>query len=86
MRCKVLPGLFESEYYILLNGSSAAYVDRRNVQIKVAPKHGTQVDGRVLVYVIDRRKDKSLVELAGEAVVGGLRSWVPNTELSTAGT
>lgn len=85
IKCKVLPGLFETEYYVLVNGSSAAYVGRRNVRVSGVPRHGSQLDGSVLVYVINRKSDKSLVELTGgEPVVGGLRTWVPNEELLAA--
>lgn len=78
IKCKVLPGLFNTEYYVLVNGSSAAYVNRGNVRIESAPRHGVQVDGRVFVYIINQRDDQSLVELSGEPVIGGLRTWVPN--------
>ena len=36
--CKVLPGLFDNEYYVLVNGSSAYYVHRSNVKVTVSPK------------------------------------------------
>ncbi len=39
--CKVLPGLFENEYYVMVNGSSAYYVNRDSV-IKL---HGTPETG-----------------------------------------
>lgn len=84
VRCKVLPGLFDAEYYVLVNGSSAAYVNRGNVRIESPPRHGVQVDGSVFVYVINRRDNESLVELTGEPVVGGLRTWVPNALLGAA--
>jgi len=84
VKCKVLPGLFDTEYYVLVNSSSAAYVNRASVQIKNTPRHGHQVDGTVFVYVINRRAEESLVELTGEPVVGGLRTWVSNRELVAA--
>jgi hypothetical protein len=82
VRCKVLPGLFDTEFYVLLNGSSAAYVSRSNVKVLSVPHHGSQVDGQVFAYIINRRSDESLVELSGEPVVGGLRTWVPNALLA----
>jgi hypothetical protein len=84
VRCKVLPGLFESELYVLINGTSAAYVTRNNVRkISATPKHGEQVDAQVLAYIINREETRSLIELPGEAVVGGLRTWVPNEMLTS---
>ena len=84
VKCKVLPGLFDTEYYILVNGSSAAYVSRTNVRTNGSPEHRAPVDGRVFVYVIDTKSDESLVEFTGEPVVGGLRTWVPNALFATA--
>lgn len=82
VQCKVLPGLFDTELYVLVNGSSAAYVSRASVKVKKPPQHGAQVDGEVFVYIINRRDDESLIELTGEPVVGGLRTWVPNALLA----
>ncbi len=84
VQCKVLPGLFESELFVLINGSSSAYVTRNSVKIDATPKHGVQVDGYVLVYVVSEERDRSLVEVSGEPVVGGLRTWVPNGMLASA--
>lgn len=84
VRCKVLPGLFDTELYVLINGSSSAYVTRGDVKIHDTPKHGIQVDGKVLAYVVTQENDRSLIEVSGEAVVGGLRSWVSNGMLSSA--
>ena len=84
VRCKVLPGLFEGEFYVLVNGSSSAYVTRANVKTSGIPRHGAEVDGKVLAYIISQQDDRSLVELPGEAIVGGLRTWVPNALLASA--
>jgi hypothetical protein len=84
VKCKVLPGLFETEYYVLVNGTSATFVNRANVDIKSSPEHRAPVDGRVFVYIINRKRHKSLVEFIGEPVVGGLRTWVPNTLFASA--
>ena len=84
VKCKVLPGLFESEYYVLVNGSSSAYVTQSNVKTKKKPEHGTEIDGQVLAYLIQEEKHRSLIELSGEAVVGGLRTWIPNEMLALA--
>jgi len=84
VRCRVLPGLFEGEFYVLINDSSSAYVTRTSVRAKAIPSHGIQVDGEVFAYIINRRGDESLIELSGEPIVGGLRTWVPNALLTPA--
>lgn len=84
VRCKVLPGLFDTEYYVLVNGSSSAYVIRSSVKTSAKPQHGTEIDGQVQAYLIQEDKNRSLIELSGEAVVGGLRTWVPNEILAVA--
>jgi hypothetical protein len=33
IRCKVHRGLFDTEYYVLVNGSSAYYISRDNVKV-----------------------------------------------------
>jgi hypothetical protein len=83
VKCKVLPGLFESELYVLINGSSSAYVIRNSVKTSETPKHGTEIDGLVLAYIISQEHDRSLIEVSGEPVVGGLRTWVPNNMLAS---
>jgi len=84
VRCKVLPGLFEGEFFVLINGSSSAYVNRINVEVMGIPDRDVQLDGKVLAYIISKRDDRSLIEVPGEAVVGGLRTWVPNALLAPA--
>lgn len=84
VKCKVLPGLFETEYYVLVNGSSSAYVIQSSVKTNERPKHGSEIDGQVQAYLIQEDKNRSLIELSGEAVVGGLRTWVPNDILAVA--
>lgn len=79
IRCEVFPGLFESEYYVLVNGSSAYYVNRDNVKVENQPKADKPVVGEVRGYVISTEGDKTLVQLPGEAVVGGVRTWVDNS-------
>jgi len=81
IRCKVHRGLFDTEYYVMVNGSSAYYISRDNVEVSKMPEGDKGVDGKVRGYLIERKKDRSLVQLPGEAVVGGLRTWVENTAL-----
>jgi urease accessory protein UreH len=84
VRCTVSQGLFESEFYITVKGSSV-YVDRVNVQVKENPSHnGDEVEGKVLAYLVEEKSDQALIELPGEPVVGGLRAWVPKADLAYA--
>jgi len=76
VRCRVSLGFFESEYYVVVNESSA-YVDRQNVLVEQVPGSSNEVDGKVLAALVDEKKDKALVEIPGQAVIGGLRTWVP---------
>jgi hypothetical protein len=80
VQCKVLPGNFETEFYVILFTSSA-YVSRESVKVDKIPTKN-EVDGQVLAYLISEEKDKALVQLPGEPVVGGLRTWVPRTALA----
>jgi hypothetical protein len=84
VRCRVLSGLFDSELYVLVNGESSAYVTRSFVRMEGNPTHTSEVDGEVLAYIIKRNGGKSLIELPGEVVAGGLRTWVPDTMLAPA--
>lgn len=79
VRCKVFQGIFDNELYVIVDKSSA-YVDRGSVKLlSVLGEKGAQ--GEVLAYIIQESEDKALVELPGEPVVGGLRSWVPRSQL-----
>jgi hypothetical protein len=84
VRCKVHRGLFDTEYYVLVTGSSAYYISRDNVKVSKQPQGENSVDGQVRVYLIEKKKDRSLVQLPGEAVVGHLRTWVENSALVNA--
>jgi hypothetical protein len=79
--CIVSQGIFESEFYISVKDSSA-YVDRSNVQVEKSPNNGDQVKGRVIAYLVEEKNNEALIELPGEPVVGGLRAWVPKTDLA----
>ncbi|MBM3774592.1 MAG: hypothetical protein FJW37_05450 [Acidobacteria bacterium] len=35
----------------------------------------------VIAYLVEEKSDQALIELPGEPVVGGLRAWVPKTDL-----
>ena len=82
VQCKVSRGFFESELLVIVAGSSA-YVDRDNVKTSGDPTIG-EVDGLVSAYVIERSGDQALIELPGQPVVGGARTWVPTSFLSAA--
>jgi len=79
--CRVSAGFFNSEYYVVLNVGSAYLVDRDSVKVNKIPENSTEVDGKVLAYIIEETPQDALVELPGEPVVGGLRTWVPKKDL-----
>lgn len=84
--CRVLPGLLDSEYYVMLDGASA-YVPRSAVRVQVEPTE-SEVEGQLQVIVIERDpgQERTLIEMPGEAVVGNARSWVPSNLLAGAAT
>ena len=81
--CEVFPGLFSTEYFVLLHDSSY-YVHRDHVRVSHEPQADSSVVGQVFGYVIDREPGRTLMQLPGEAVVGGLRTWVDNAALTAA--
>jgi hypothetical protein len=82
IQCKVLPGLFDREVYVMVDGSSA-YVNRADVKVGTLSA-GQEVDGLVRAYVLQEKDDKVLIELSGEPVVGGLRNWVSRAKFASA--
>jgi hypothetical protein len=81
--CTVSKGLFETEFIVTIH-SSSAYVDSINVKVSHPPAKGDEVEGKVLAYLIEEKNGQALIEIPGEPVVGGLRTWVPKTELASA--
>ena len=79
--CRVSPGFFTSEYYVVLKDGSAYVVDRDNVRVSQAPEKTSDVDGKVLAYVVEEGPQGTLIEMPGEPVNGGLRTWVSKDEL-----
>jgi hypothetical protein len=79
VRCRVAKGFFDTEFLVMVAGSSA-YVSRWNVKLAADPING-EVEGLVSVYLIEKAADRVLVELPGEPVVGGIRTWVPHSAL-----
>ncbi|MFI5069578.1 MAG: hypothetical protein ACHP8A_01705 [Terriglobales bacterium] len=81
-RCEVLPGTFDSEWFVIL-GDISAVVDKNNVKVGHPDmKNGNRLMGSVLVYLVDENPLRLLVELPGQAVVGGLRTWIPRDALA----
>jgi methylase of polypeptide subunit release factors len=77
IRCDVFPGLFETEYYVLVNGSAAYHVHRDNVRhVQSTPLPNRAAKGEVRAYLVEEKDHKALVQMTGEAAVGGLRTWV----------
>ncbi len=81
VKCRVSPGFFETEFYVIVDNSSA-FVDRQAVRVQQTPSRDREVEGQVLAYVVEEQADKALVELPGQPVVGGLRTWVSKTNLA----
>ena len=81
VKCRLSRGTFEAERFVIL-GASSAYVYQGRVRTENDLSNDDEVDGEVLVYVVDEGegRDSALVELSGEPVVGGLRTWVPKTQ------
>jgi hypothetical protein len=52
--------------------------------VNVRPDSGKQVEGQVLAYLVEEESERALVELPGQAVVGGLRTWVPKNLFASA--
>ena len=82
--CQVLPGLFDNEYYVMVNGSSAYYINRKNVKVEQEPTPESAVNGQVFGYFVEAGTDKILVQLTGEAALGGLRTWVESEAVVAA--
>jgi hypothetical protein len=81
--CRVSLGFFETEFYVVVNDSSA-FVSRENVRVPSLPAKDRDVEGQVLAYVVDEQADKALVELPGQPAMGGLRTWVSKAGLAAA--
>jgi hypothetical protein len=74
-------GFFSSEYYVKLSTGDAYIVDRINVKVEREPQSRTdEVSGKVVAYVVDQTPSAFLVELPGEPVAGGLRTWIPKND------
>ena len=80
VHCKVRPGMFENEYLVTVDQSSAL-VSSGNVNVPASVTI-QGVDGNVRVYVVEESGDQALVELPGEAVMGGRRTWVPTASFA----
>lgn len=78
--CILSSGFFEDELYVTL-GESSAIVNRSDVRVEREPKDSTDGQGQICVYVIEKKANRLLVEIPGQPVVGGLRTWI-NQELS----
>lgn len=83
VRCQVSPGFFDSEFYVIV-GDVSALVSTRDVKVEQAPQPGKQVQGVVLAYLVEEERDRALIELPGQAVVGGLRTWIGKDTFTSA--
>jgi hypothetical protein len=85
VRCRVARGFFASERLVML-GKASVFASRSQVELATDPPEGEAADGQVVGFLIHRTGDRALVELPGDAVVGGLRSWVPASDVARAPT
>ena len=82
VRCRVSKGFFDGEVLVMV-AESSAYVSRDNVRLSTELMAG-EVEGHVAAYVIQQNGDRALIELPGQPVVGGARTWVPASDVSAA--
>lgn len=82
LHVSVALGFAETEYYVMVPGGPAAYVDRGLVNVDRQPSGDDQVAGDVRVYVIEQTDRDALIELPGEPVIGGLRARVDQSLLT----
>ena len=80
VRCLVSLGFFPTEFYVMVDDSSA-YVGKDNVKLNHTPEASRPVEGAVLAVVVDESADRALIELPGQPAVGGLRTWVQKDRL-----
>jgi hypothetical protein len=73
--CVLASGFFDNELYVIV-GDSSAIVSRQDVKVTREPHDQKDGQGQVCVYIIERKADRLLVEIPGQPVVGGLRTWV----------
>lgn len=74
-------GFFSSEYYVRLSTGDAYIVDRSNITVDREPQNrADEIEGKVIAYVVDQTPTALLVELPGEPVAGGLRTWIPRND------
>jgi hypothetical protein len=79
--CLVSMGFFSSEYYVKLSSGDAYIVDRSNVVVEREPQsRAEEIRGKVVAYVVDENASALLVELPGQPVAGGLRTWIPRND------
>ncbi len=73
--CVLASGFFDNELYVTL-GESSAIVNRQDIVVTSEPLDQKDGLGKVCVYIVERKADRVLVEIPGQPVVGGLRTWV----------
>jgi hypothetical protein len=87
VRCKVSPGLFDSERQVVLQLPSGkeyvAFVDARNVQVSphTQPAINNPIDGWVRVLPVAVSKETAVVDLPQGSFTEGPRIQIPSKEL-----
>lgn len=83
VKCFVSLGFHESEFLVAL-ADLLAYVDRRNVNVAVTPQGDRQIEGTVCAYILKEKDEEALVQLPGEMVSGGQRTWISKSLIAAA--
>lgn len=83
--CKVSLGMFSTERGVIVElpdgRKVSAIVDRRHVIVDKDPQPGSEVEGRVKVFIVEPRKDSIIVDLPQPGLAKGPRLEVPKTFL-----
>lgn len=83
VHCQVSLGFFDSELFVMV-GDVSALVNVNSVRTDQGrkPEQGKPIPGLVIAYLVLSEEDRALIELPGQAVVGGLRTWISKDALA----
>lgn len=79
--CKVSLGMFDNEVGVTIKLPSGeevvAFVDQRDVKVKEKIPEGRDIDGKLLVRLIEKTNNQAIIELPQPSIAHGLRIRVP---------
>lgn len=87
LACRVGRGMFENERAITITADDvefSALVDADDVVVKSAPRGDETVAGWVKVSIVQKGKDRALVDLPRETFSSGPRILIPLTLIKTS--